>query len=63
MGLIGLGLALWIIYEVLGVLAPAVNLGINNPFTGSLGDFVVFFAFIFIAGGALIGLSSLRDRV
>jgi len=62
MGLIGLGLALWIIVEFFTVLAPAMSLAINNPFTGSLGSVTVFFAFIFVAAGALLGLSNLRDR-
>jgi endogenous inhibitor of DNA gyrase (YacG/DUF329 family) len=63
MGLIGVGLALWVIYEFFAVLAPATNVAINNPFTPALGAFMVFFAFIFVAGGALLGLSNLRDRL
>ncbi|HYM39399.1 MAG TPA: SAP domain-containing protein [Thermoplasmata archaeon] len=63
MGLIGVGVVLWIIYEVFGVLAPAVNLAVNSPFSDGLGAFIEFFAFLFVAAGALIGLSSLRDRI
>ncbi len=61
-GLVGLGLTLFILYEFFAVLAPAMNLAINNPFPGSLGDVMTFFSFLFVAAGAMVGLSSLRDR-
>lgn len=63
MGLLGLGLALWIIVEFFAVLAPAMSLGIDNPFSAASADLVQFFAVLFVAGGALMGLSSLRDRI
>ena len=63
MGLIGAGLALWVIYEFFAVLNPVLNLGINNPFDATLGAFMVFLAFLLLAAGAMLGLSSLRDRI
>ncbi len=63
MGLIGAGLALWVIYEFFAVLNPTLNLGINNPFDATLGAFMVFLAFLLLAAGAMVGLSSLRDRI
>lgn len=62
-GLVGMGLALWIIVEFFTVLAPAMGLAINNPFTDGLAGVIVFFAFVFVAGGIMLGLSSLRDRI
>lgn len=61
-GLVGLGLTLFILYEFFAVFAPAMNLGVNNPFPGNLGSVMTFFSFLFVAAGAMIGLSSLRDR-
>lgn len=63
MGLIGTGLALWVLYEFFAVLNPMLNLGISNPFDPTLGAFMVFLAFLLLAAGAMVGLSSLRDRI
>jgi len=61
-GLVGLGLTLWVIVEFFAVLAPAMNLVIQNPFTAQTGALVTFFSVLFVAAGSMIGLSSLRDR-
>jgi hypothetical protein len=61
-GLVGLGITLWVIYEFFAALAPAMNLVINNPFTPETGALMTFFSFLFVAAGSMIGLSSLRDR-
>lgn len=61
-GLVGLGLTLFILYEFFAVFAPALRLGIYNPFPGDLGSVMTFFSFLFVAAGAMVGLSSVRDR-
>lgn len=61
-GLIGFGLALYIIVEFFATLAPLANLAINNPFTAEMAALTEFFAILFIAAGAMVGLWSMRDR-
>ncbi len=61
-GLIGFGLALYVIVEFFVTLAPLANLPINNPFTGEMAALTEFFAILFIAAGAMLGLWSMRDR-
>jgi hypothetical protein len=61
-GLIGFGLALFVLVEFFTVLAPLANLAIGNPFTTEMAALTQFFAFLFVAAGAMLGLSALRDR-
>jgi len=62
-GLAGAGLALWVLYEFFAVLNPVLGLGINNPFDPTLGAFMIFFSYLLLAAGVMMGLSSLRDRI
>ncbi len=61
-GLIGFGLALYVIVEFFATLAPLANLPINNPFTGEMAALTEFFAILFIAAGTMLGLWSMRDH-
>ena len=61
-GLVGLGLALYVVYAFFAFLGDLLGFAIPSGVTPQLLDFLQFFAFLFVAAGAIVGLYGLRDR-
>jgi len=61
-GLLTLGLVLFVLYEALVDLPAALTFDTGIILTPDVAWGLRFFAFVFVAGGAILGLSSVRDR-
>ena len=62
LGLIGLGIALFIVYEVLVDLPTALSSNFGIPLSSDVAWGMRFFSILFIAGGAMLGILSVRDQ-
>ncbi len=61
-GLAALGLVLFLLYETLVDLPAVLTFNTGIVLTPDVAWGLRFFAFVFVAGGAILGLSSVRDR-
>ena len=61
-GLVGLGIALYIVYAFFGFLGAMLGFVTPAGVTQEMLDLLQFFAFVFVALGAIVGLYGLRDR-
>ena len=61
-GLAALGLVLFVLYEALVDLPAVLTFKTGIVLTPDVAWGLRFFAFVFVAGGAILGLSSVRDR-
>ena len=61
-GLVGFGLVLFVVYEVLVDVPAILSINIGIAVTNDLAFALRFFAFAFVAAGAMIGLTAVRDR-
>ena len=61
-GLAALGLLLFVLYEALVDLPAVLTFKTGIVLTPDVAWGLRFFAFVFVAGGAILGLSSVRDR-
>ena len=61
-GLAALGLVLFVLYEALVDLPGVLTVNTGITLTPDVAWGLRFFAFVFVAGGAILGLSSVRDR-
>jgi len=61
-GLATLGLVLFVLYEALVDLPAVLTFNTGVVLTPDVAWGLRFFAFVFVAGGAILGLSSVRDR-
>ncbi len=61
-GLAALGLVLFVLYEALVDLPAVLTFQTGIVLTPDIAWGLRFFAFVFVAGGAILGLSSVRDR-
>ena len=61
-GLVGLGLALYIVYAFFAFLGDLLGFAIPTGITPELLDILQLFAFLLVAAGAIVGLYGLRDR-
>lgn len=61
-GLVGLGLALYIVYAFFAFLGDLLGFAIPAGITPTLLNILQFLAFLLVASGAIVGLYGLRDR-
>lgn len=61
-GLVGLGLVLFVVYEALVDVPAILSINTGIAVTNDLAFALRFFAFAFVAAGAMIGLAAVRDR-
>ncbi len=61
-GLVGLGLVLFVVYEALVDVPAILSINIGIAVTNDLAFALRFFAFTLVAAGAMIGLAAVRDR-
>jgi len=61
-GLVGFGLALYIVYAFFAYLGDMLGFVRPAGITPAMLDLLQFFAFLFVALGAIVGLYGLRDR-
>jgi hypothetical protein len=61
-GLVGLGLVLFVLYEILVDLPAFLSVNVGFIVASDVAFALRFFAFAFVAIGAIIGLAAVRDR-
>ncbi|MGI0150226.1 MAG: hypothetical protein ACREDF_11940, partial [Thermoplasmata archaeon] len=61
-GFLGFGMVLFVVYEILVDLPVVLSVDTGVVITADLAFGLRFFAFLFVAVGAILGLSAVRDR-
>jgi len=61
-GLVGLGLVLFVLYEIFVDLPAILSINVGFIVTSDVAFALRFFAFAFVAVGAIMGLAAVRDR-